>query len=116
MMSFLSLMSDIFGNLYKLLRDSKVADILGVDLFWALFGFFVMWVALNIFVFRPIVNPGSLLAVLPRSESPEAEVIVRERVHLSHGRDKKGKPVDRVSRSRTYTDREGNSYTESWDS
>ena len=114
MMSFLSLMSDIFGYLYQLLRNSKVAAIIGVDLFWALFGFFAMWVALNIFVFRPIVNPGSLLSVMPRSESPE--VTVRERVQLHHGRDKKGKPVDRVSRSRTYTDRDGNSYTESWDS
>lgn len=114
MMSFLSLMSDIFGHLYQLLRNSKVTAILGVDLFWALFAFFAMWVALNIFVFRPIVNPGSLISVLPRSESPE--VTVRERVRLYHGRDKKGKPVDRVSRSRTYTDREGNSYTESWDS
>lgn len=115
MMSFLSLMSDIFGNLYKLLRDSKVADILGVDLFWALFGFFVMWVALNIFVFRPIVNPGSLLAVLPRSESPEADVKVTQQYFVRHTKDKHGRATTLKTHRQIVRTSDGDTYTESWD-
>lgn len=114
MTEFLSLLGDIFDELFKLMSDSRIASVLGITVFQALVCFFVMWMLVYMLVFRANAAPGSLISVLPRSESPE--VTVRERVQLHHGRDKKGKPVDRVSRSRTYTDRDGNSYTESWDS
>jgi len=115
MMSFLSLMSDIFGYLYQLLRNSKVAAIIGVDLFWALFGFFAMWVALNIFVFRPIVNPGSLLSVMPRSESPERDVQITQKYFIRHTKDENGGFKTVKTRQQITRTPDGSTYTESWD-
>lgn len=71
MNSFLLFFGEILGHLYSLLVNSALAQILGANLFWILFGFCAMWLVLNTFVFRSIVNPGSAFLFNSRSDSED---------------------------------------------
>lgn len=63
MMEFLNVLKNILGHLYSLLLNSTVASCLGINVFWALFGFFVMWSVISITVFRGSIAPGSVVTL-----------------------------------------------------
>lgn len=115
MFQFLDLMESIFGHLYDLLADSRIANVLGVNLFWALFGFFVMWTVLNMCVFRGSISPGALISVMPRSQSPEAEVKVTQQYFVRHTRDDNGGFKTVKTHRQIVRTPDGDTYTESWD-
>ena len=69
MMEILNVLKTILGNLYSLLLDSKIAACLGINVFWALFGFFVMWSVISITVFRGSIAPGAVATVFNRLNS-----------------------------------------------
>lgn len=71
MSSFLRFFGEILGHLYSLLTNSALAEILGVNLFWVLFGFCSMWLVLNTFVFRSSISPGSAFLFNSRSDSED---------------------------------------------
>lgn len=60
MMEFLNVLKNILGHLYSMLLNSAIGSCLGINVFWALFGFFVMWTVISITVFRGSIAPGSV--------------------------------------------------------
>lgn len=73
MMEILNVLKSILGHLYSLLLDSKIASCLGINVFWALFGFFVMWSVISITVFRGSIAPGAVATVFNRLNSETKE-------------------------------------------
>ena len=73
MMEFLNVLKNILGHLYNMLLDSTVASCLGINVFWALFGFFVMWSVISITVFRGSIAPGAVVTVFNRVNAESKE-------------------------------------------
>ena len=73
MMEFLNVLKNILGHLYNLLLDSTVASCLGINVFWALFCFFVMWSVISITVFRGSIAPGAVVTVFNRVNAESKE-------------------------------------------
>lgn len=69
MIEFLNVLKNILGHLYSMLLDNAVASCLGINVFWALFGFFVMWSVISITVFRGSIAPGAVATVFNRLNS-----------------------------------------------
>lgn len=75
MMEFLNVLKNILVHLYSMLLDSTVASCLGINVFWALFGFFVMWSVISITVFRGSIAPGAVATVFNRLSSDKEDNI-----------------------------------------
>lgn len=73
MIEFLNVLKNILGHLYAMLLDSTVASCLGINVFWALFGFFVMWSVISITVFRGSIAPGSVVTLFNSVNSKSNE-------------------------------------------
>lgn len=105
MTEFLGFFTDILGNLYSLLLDSRIASLFnGLSLFMILVSFFIVWQLCSIFIFRPSVSPGPLSSVLPKQDNPEREVVsITSRTY----RDKHGKMQTSYTRTTRHYDKQG---------
>lgn len=108
MTEFLGFFTDILGNLYSLLLDSRIASLFnGLSLFMILLSFFIVWQLCSIFIFRPSVSPGPLSSVLPRQDNPERVVVSTTSRTF---RDKHGKMQISNIRTTRHYDSDGNNY------